>query len=126
MVEVRLKTRCYPTEDRGKIVEAITDLFPDAEVSGTDELSGTSHSLDMFGELLKKQRIRDAARAVLRRGIRGNGTSFRLNKQVATVGKISFSEEDRPLGDIEVEIVADDLDAAIDGIAPHTRAGGGR
>lgn len=121
MVDVRIRTRCYPTEDRACVVSAITGLFPDAEISGSTDIVGISHSVDSFGELLKRQRIRDAARAVLRRGLCGDATIFRLNKQVAAVGKISFSEEEHPLGDIEVEISSVNLERLIDEIAPHTR-----
>lgn len=124
MPEIRMRARCYPTEDRQLVVKAIVSLFPDAEVSGTEELEACSASATAFAEQLKRQRIRDAARSVLRRGIRGNTTAFRLNKQVASIGKVSFSEEDHPLGDIVVEIVADDINAFIDDIAPNTRSEG--
>lgn len=124
MVEIRLSARCYPTESREKVVRAILNLFPDAVVSGDDPVVAVSHSLEHFGELLKRQKIRDAARRILRRGIKGQTTMFRLNKQVATVGKVSFSEEEHPLGDIEVCINSDDVKRTIDEIAPDTRAGG--
>ena len=98
-------------------------MFPDAEVSGESVISGHSRSIDEFGKLLSKQRIRDAARAVMRKHMRGRTTSFRLNKQVAAIGKVSFSDESHPLGDIEVEITSDELESAIDRVAPNTRAG---
>ena len=121
MVEIRLSARCFPTEDRGMIVEAITRLFPDAEVDGNDPIVARSSSVDAFRDALRRYRIRDAARAVMRRGQNGNSTSFMLNKQVVAVGKVSFSEESHPLGDIEVTIVSDDIDELIDSIAPNTR-----
>jgi uncharacterized protein len=126
MVDILLRARCYPTEDRQKIVWAMTSLFPDVVVTGTEELEGISHSTEAFAEHLVRQRIRDAARAVLRRGISGNATNFHLNKQVATVGKISFAEEEHALGDIHVEISAGDIEALIDSIAPSTRKVDGR
>jgi predicted RNA binding protein with dsRBD fold (UPF0201 family) len=126
MVEIRLRTHCYPTEDRERVVGAMSSLFPDVQVSGREDLDGVSHSLEAFAEQLKKQRIRDTARAVLRRGLREDIVSFRLNKQVATVGNVSFSEEEHPLGDIEVEISAEDIAGLIDLIAPSTKAVGGR
>jgi predicted RNA binding protein with dsRBD fold (UPF0201 family) len=126
MVEIRLRTHCYPTEDRERIVAAMSSLFPDVEVSGIEHLEGVSHSLEVFAEQLKRQRTRDAARAVMRRGLRDDTVSFRLNKQVATVGKVSFSEEEHPLGDIEVEISAEDISGMIDMVAPSTKAVGGR
>ncbi len=124
MLEVRLRAECNPTEDREKVVRSIQRLFPDAVISGESVISGVSRSLGEFGEMLRRQRIRDAARAVMRRNMRGNTTSFRLNKQVAVVGKISFSEESHPLGDIEVEILSDALESVIDTVAPNTRLEG--
>jgi len=121
MVEIHLSTRCFPTEDREKVVNAIIAIFPDAIIRGEDPIEASAVSTETFADLLKRQRIRDAARAVMRRGTRGNITSFRLNKQVAAVGKISFSEETHPLGDIEVTMIADDLSTVIDSIAPNTR-----
>jgi len=123
MLEVRLRAECNPTEDREQVVRSIQRLFPDAEISGESVISGVSRSVDEFGEVLRRQRIRDAARAVMRRNMRGGSTSFRLNKQVAAVGKVSFSEESHPLGDIDVEIVSDALESVIDSIAPNTRSG---
>ncbi len=121
MVEVRLSARCFKTEDRQKIANSFTTLFPDAKVEGDDPVTATSGSVERFGELLRQLRIRDAARAVMRRGISGNSTYFQLNKQVAAVGKVSFSQENHPLGDIDVTISDSDIEALIDSIAPRTR-----
>ncbi len=121
MVEVRLSARCHKTEDRAKVAEAILLLFPDARIDGDDPVIGVSDSVDRFGELLQQQRIRDAARGIMRKGIVGNSTHFMLNKQVAAVGKVSFSQEAHPLGDIDVIIEAPNLDNLIDSIAPSTR-----
>ena len=124
MVLVRVATLCYPTEDKARVMGAISQLFPDAEISGEETLTATSESIEPFGELLRQQRIRDAARRVMRRGIKGKSTSFRLNKQVAAIGKISFSEESQALGDIEITIESEDIEALIDSIAPSTRMEG--
>lgn len=119
-MEVRLSARCYPTENRQRIVDAIKRIFPDVSIEGDDPVTAVSHSVDNFGAMLKQFRIRDAARAVMWRGIEGSSTRFKLNKQVAAVGKISFSEESHPLGDMEIEISADDIREVIDSIAPRT------
>jgi len=121
MVDVRLSARCHKTEDRAKIVTAITLLFPDARVEGDDPIVASAGSVERFGELLRQLRIRDAARSVMRKGIIGNSTHFMLNKQVAVVGKISFAQESHPLGDIDVIIQDPDIDRLIDSIAPRTR-----
>ena len=121
MVDVTIRTRCYPTEDREKVARAITNVFPDADIQGEDPMVARSHSLETFCELLKRQRIRDAARAVLRRGSRRGSASFVLNKQVASVGKISFAEESHALGDIEVTVPIEDIQELIDSLTPETR-----
>ena len=121
MVNVRISTRCYPTEDRDKVLRAVANLFPDCVLIGDELLQGESSSLEEFAELLRRQRIRDSARSVLRRGLRGDSTSFRVNKQVASVGKVSFSEESHPLGDIDVTISDENIMSVIDMIAPNTR-----
>jgi len=122
MSEVRLSARCYPTEDSDKIIRAIKGIFPDAQIDGEDPITAVASSLETFGELLKRQRIRDAARQIMRRHMHGNSTSFNLNKQVATIGEVSFSEEAHALGDIEVVITSDELEAVINSIAPNTRS----
>jgi predicted RNA binding protein with dsRBD fold (UPF0201 family) len=43
-----------------------------------------------------------------------------LNKQVATVGKVSFADRRPVLGAIDVVIEDDDISALIDRVAPMT------
>ena len=125
MPDIRLVVRCFPTEDRARVERAITQLFPDAVVEGDDPLVADAKSIDTFAEQLAKQRIRAAARKVLLRGVSDNKTSFRLNKQVAFIGKVSFSEEDHALGDIEVTVSAEDIASVIDELAPRLQPEGG-
>lgn len=108
------------------MVGALTAFMPDAVVDGQDPIVAESHNMDAFAEQLAKQRIRAAARKVLLRNMDGDEVRFRLNKQVATAGKISLSEEDHPLGDIEVAIQSSDIRAMIDRIAPSMRQQEGR
>jgi len=124
MLDVLVRARCFPTEDRIKVERAISNLFPDAVIEGEDPISARSQSIGSFADALRRQRIRDAARRIMRRGIDGNSTTFMLNKQVAFVGKISFSEESHALGDLEVIMTSDDIEALIDSIAPNTRTEG--
>lgn len=114
MVEIRLEARCFPTEERGKVVSAVLNVFPDAEVSGEDRLTGRASGLESLQELLKRQRIRSAARSVLLRGMTDGAVTFRLSKQVAFVGKVSFSTEPQPLGDIDVTILTENPEAVVD------------
>jgi predicted RNA binding protein with dsRBD fold (UPF0201 family) len=48
---------------------------------------------------------------------------FMLNKQVAAVGKVSFTTGESPLGPIVVTIETPDIERLIDYLAPRTRDG---
>ena len=112
-----------PSEDELKVRRAILNLVPDVELRTRDGmLAGEGRSLNKFGELLRRYRIRDAARGQLLHGRRGdNHTVFRLSKQAAFVEKVNFSPIESPLGDITVRIEAEHLDGIIDQLAPDTR-----
>lgn len=116
---VVVKTICKPTEDPDKVMRSMLSIFPDLQIeAGEEYLVGTAESLENLAEQLRKQKIRSAARAVFRKSIEGNRMRFRLNKQVAFIGKVNFAE-DSPLGDIEVTIENDDIEGLIDRIAPR-------
>jgi predicted RNA binding protein with dsRBD fold (UPF0201 family) len=54
------------------------------------------------------------------KGRRKDRTVFDLNKQAAFAGRISFTEERAVLGTIRVTIEDEDIDAAINIVAPAT------
>lgn len=121
MTAVQISCPVNPSEDPEKVRVAILSIFPDAELELTESgFEGIAPGLDGFGRLIRKQRILDAARAVLISNMRGQRTRMSLNKQVATVGKISFADRNPVLGAIEVSIEDDDLVALIDRVAPMT------
>jgi predicted RNA binding protein with dsRBD fold (UPF0201 family) len=95
------------------------NVFPDLDIKKeAGLLVGTGSSTERLGELLKNQRIRSAARGVFLSSRSDNEVSFVLNKQVAFIGKVSFGSGS-PLGDIEVKITDDDIEALIDSLAPR-------
>jgi uncharacterized protein len=63
-------------------------------------------SLERFKMILQRDRIRAAARSVLRRSVEDNRLVFFLNKQAAYAGHVSFSarEGESPLGPIMVTV----------------------
>ena len=113
-VTVHVETDVNPTEDEGKVVKAVANLFSGASVEVKPSYKGSvlyataegRDALVKFRNLLGSDRIRDAARRVFLGGIRGNAVSFCLNKQVAFAGHVSFCEEtaESPLGPIKVSI----------------------
>jgi hypothetical protein len=117
---IRVSVPVHPTEDPAKVRRALLNLFPDLRIEATSEgLRGDAAGLDVLREIIRTQRIRDTARGVLRRGRDGSRTAFALSKQAAAVGRVNFASGS-PLGDISVEIEADDLDAVIDFVAEST------
>lgn len=121
MTSIRIYCPVNPSEDPEKVLKAISSIFPDAELElGEKGFEGTLPSLDAFGRRIRSQKILDAARSVLISNMRNGKTRMALNKQVATVGKVSFADRNPVLGAIDVVIEDDDLEALIDRVAPMT------
>ncbi len=121
MTLITISCPVNPSEDPEKVRSAILNIFPDAELEQDERgFKGTAPGLDRFYNLIRKQLILDATRGVLMTAIRGNRTRMLLNKQVATVGKISFADRNPVLGAIEVFVEDDDIEAYVDRLAPVT------
>lgn len=100
---------------RGEIGYRETD-----EWSGNIVLEGKDlSSLDRLRMILQRDRIRAAARSVLRRSIEDNRLVFFLNKQAAYAGHVSFSapEGESPLGPIQVIIETEKPEQLINWLA---------
>ena len=120
MTAVRISCPVNPSEDEEKVRSAVLSIFPDAELSLNDGRLEGEATLDRFSKAIRRQKILDATRAVMIMNSRGNTTRLSLNKQVATVGKVSFADKRPVLGAIEVTIEDDDLMALIARVAPIT------
>jgi uncharacterized protein len=127
-VTVAAKTPVQPTEDEAKVERALLKLFPSSRIdriAGQDEtviLSIRESGLEPLANLrnlIKQERIRNAARAVLIRNIRGRRIQIYLNKQAAFMGRISFCEPigESPHGPISVELDCDNPLSVIDYLA---------
>ena len=120
MTSVRISCPVNPSEDEEKVRAAVLSIFPDAELTlDNGRLEGEA-TLDKFSRIIRKQKILDATRAVLIMNTRGNTTRMSLNKQVATVGKVSFSDKRPVLGAIDVTIEDENLIGLIDKVSPIT------
>lgn len=127
---LRVEVDVNPTESEEKVKKAVENLFGNipmrTETSGeagvlTFEAKG-QEVLIKFRNLLRTDRIRDAARKAFFKQINGNKIKFCLNKQVAFVGHVSFSEEsgESPLGPIEVTIQSEAPQQLINWLAAKT------
>ena len=121
-----------PTEDPGKVEKTLGAVLKGYTLEKRELSKETIllrakaqelNSLTPLQALLRQDRIRDAARAILFSGVDGKTIRFSLNKQVAYVDHVSFSEQDEelPLGSINVEILCDNPESVIDWIAPRSR-----
>ena len=120
-MRLHIRAPCRATESLAKVKLAILNVFPDASfVHEDDIIEATCDRADTLRDLIRAQKIRDAARAELRRGLRDVRIEFSLNKQAAYAGQVSFGTGAAPLGDIEVELEDDRPDAAIDFLAEST------
>jgi predicted RNA binding protein with dsRBD fold (UPF0201 family) len=129
-VDVRVEVEVNPTEDVEKIRHAVENIFGAIELEEKPRHRGSllvgraknEECLSKFGNLLRRERIRDAARVVLFRGLKGNTVTFYLNKQVAYASHVSFSEPvgESPLGPIKIQIKTDNPATLIDRLAPRT------
>ncbi|CCQ35310.1 UPF0201 family protein [Natronomonas moolapensis 8.8.11] len=126
-VDVEITAPVNDTEVTGRVEEAITNLFPEANVeSRPGELLATAHSMEHFSERLHEQAILDTARGAFFGGHEGGTFSFELKKQAALRGVVNFAVgEGSELGELHVRVrVTDpDVESFIDHVAPPTEDG---
>lgn len=125
-----MEVEVNPTENLEKVKRSVENIFGgvDFEVKPKDWGSSLTaktkgiNGLTKLHNLLRRERIRDAARGVLFDGLRGNAIFFYLNKQVAYAGHVSFSKPvaESPLGPIKVQIRCDNPREIIEWLAPKT------
>lgn len=129
-ITVYVETEINLTEDEEKVKKAVENLFGNLSIEVQPASKGSilraeakgQEALIKFRDLLRQDRIRDAARKMLFEAIRGQTLSFYLNKQAAFAGHVSFSEAEAesPLGPIKVTIKCDEPRRLIDWLAPKT------
>ena len=121
MPHITARTPYFPTEDREKVRQALLNIFPGSDIEeGDQEMVARTGSGERLREIILESHIRDTARAVMLCALRGNGTTFMLNKQVASVGKVSFLDGPVALGGIEVTVEDEDIAGTIDFLAEST------
>lgn len=129
-VDVHVEVEVNLTEDLEKVKKAVENVFGsvefEVETKGWGSLLTARtkgvNGLTKLYNLLRRERIRDAARGVLFDGLGEKSIVFYLNKQVAYAGHISFSKPvaESPLGPIKVQIRCDNPRELIEWLAPKT------
>jgi predicted RNA binding protein with dsRBD fold (UPF0201 family) len=129
-IVIRMETEINPTEAEEKVKLAVANLFGNIPTQTKPSYKGSILIAEANGQevlvklrnLLRMDRVRDAARKVFFNGLKGKTISFCLNKQVAFAGHVSFSEEvaESPLGPIRVIIECENPRQLIDWLASRT------
>jgi len=126
-IDIQITAPVNDTEVTDRVRDAITNLFPDADVEFQHgELLGKAHSMDHFSEQLHRQEILDTARGEFFDDLRGDTFSFALKKQPAFEGVVNFAVGNPDeLGDIQVRVRVDepDVESFVDHVAPPTEEG---
>ena len=133
MPRIRVEAELRPTESEDKVKKSILNVFePErlwVEDFGDRRLvvaeAYSYQSLRKLHELLRRERILDAARSYLLRGMAEQVIVFKLNKQAALMGRISFVDMDTesPMGPITFIIETGRPREVVDWLAPPTRMG---
>ena len=129
-ISVQVEADINPTENEDKVKRAVENMFGSLELEVKPQkrgslLVGRGRGIDTLTKLynlLRRERIRDAARGALYEGLSQKSIIFYLNKQVAYVGHVSFSKPvgESPLGPIKVEIQCSNPRELIEWLAPRT------
>ena len=132
MAHVTVEVEVRPTEEEEKVRRAIeTFMSPIAvereERGGRTFLVARSdlRGLARLHYLLRAERILDAARSAMKRGLSEGAITVYLHKQASFVGKVSFvsGDHESPLGAIKLTIESSRPQAVIDCLAPPTSRG---
>jgi hypothetical protein len=113
-VIVHVEAEINPTESEEKVKKAIENIFGPLQTTIQPLYRGLRiaadakgrEALTKFYNILRRERIRAAARTALFEGLDKKSVSFCLNKQVAYAAHVSFAKEtaESPLGPIRVKI----------------------
>ncbi|MEN2999403.1 MAG: RNA-binding domain-containing protein [Acidilobaceae archaeon] len=132
MARVVVEVEVKPTEEEGKVRRAVETFMEPVKVE-REERGGKAflvarsdlRGLARLHYLLRAERILDAARSAMKRGLSEGAITVYLHKQAAFAGKVSFvsGDHESPLGAIKLTIETDEPQAVIDCLAPSTSRG---
>ena len=129
-VTVIVESDILPTEDESKVERAVRNIFPLIEIrleeNNGKRIKAYAKGLKILSELhnlLKRNRIRAAARSIMMRSISASSITVALNKQAAYAGHISFTTDpnESPLGPIILTIQSPNPQEVIDWLVKPKR-----
>ncbi|BBG23577.1 RNA-binding domain-containing protein [Sulfuracidifex tepidarius] len=133
MDKVTVVAEVKPSELKERVINAVSNFLIYEKVK-EDSLdlslvltfeSSSLKSLMKVHRALREEKILDASRKYLLRGLEGNTITFMIHKQAAAARVLTFvdSEEESPLGPIKFFIKSDKAKDVIDWLAPKTSHG---
>jgi predicted RNA binding protein with dsRBD fold (UPF0201 family) len=115
---VEANSPLHPTEYSGAVSMAMLNMFPTMDLEVADgRMTGRATGSAAVARLrrrIREMRIRDTARSIFRGGSADDSFTFALNKQSAYAKIPNFSTGGAPLGDIDVTVTAEDIEAVLE------------
>jgi predicted RNA binding protein with dsRBD fold (UPF0201 family) len=107
-----IRARLQPTEDPGKVAQAIRNMFGEIELETKQGVvSARLEGLETLSGLrgrIAQDRIRDTVKKMFTRWVEEDVLSFGLNRQAAYAGHFSLNlKGEDPMGPIQVRIEGD-------------------
>ena len=127
-VTVTAEAAVEPTEDEKKVERALLKLFPSQRPKRRTEegitvglvIRGSGlEFLSSLRNLIRQERVRNAARAIFLRSSQDRVLHIYLNKQAAFMGRVSFCAPvgESPHGPISIAVESDEMQSVIDYLA---------
>jgi predicted RNA binding protein with dsRBD fold (UPF0201 family) len=107
-----IRARLQPTEDLGKVEQAIRNLFGEIELeTKQDVISARLEEVETLSGLrgvIARDRVRDTVKTMLTRWAEGDRLGFGLNRQAAYAGHFSLNlKGEDAMGPIQVRVEGD-------------------
>ena len=117
--EIQVFCEINPSEDPSKVKTAVLNIFPELEISISDELligkSNDIGTLSNISESIHTKNTKNTYQRILKKNSNENSTWFYLNKQAAFVSTVALCSEsnESPLGPIKVVLEGKDIENII-------------
>lgn len=117
--EIQVFCEINPSEDPSKIKTAVLNIFPDLEISiSNQQLIGKSSGFNSLSNIIASIHTKNTGslyQRILKKNSDEDSTWFYLNKQAAFVETVAICSEsnESPLGPIKVILESNDIDNVI-------------
>ena len=128
-----IKAEISASDSLSNVIMAIQELFPNAKIPDTKKINNFPIKIEkkdiiinnidykFFFERIHETRIADTALDCMSHNLFSNRTTFKISRQAALAGKVSFVlDNEFPLGGIfEIEVESENINAWIEEMTWH-------